>query len=521
MSLITIDAFSECEICSDIWSRLCDSSDNAQRTSINLGSFEEALRSNCKRHKPIVEWFKMFCDEPGQTIRPAKTSKDVGIHRHRPGVLTLTESIQNLGRCAELCLIRKDSVKNHPGITRRLDPKWVDLSVVSHWLEQCVSSHGAKCENPMKIWPYRPAWVVDTKAKCLVPGDKCASFIALSYRWGKAPGLHIQPDTMSNLQRPNSLDDPAIATQLAPMVRQAIALTSSVGQRYLWVDTLSIDHSRIAESTTQLQNMGAIYANASLTIVALDRDAEDGFPGLRDISREKDRDDEGLIQFGNEQFISDKLNYFGLTSWSMYHERAWTFQEFNMSPRRLIFSKDSLHWMCQCSVWEEHLHHGIEAGKYLNPRVGEIMRGMPNIRSLSNLIGYYNDMKLSYDEDCLPGITGLLTVFSRCFYGGFLCGIPEMFLETALSWRPTWYHTDLQRRIHSDRFDTSRLHPCLLPSWSWIGWEGLVDIRSLEAGPANPKTWKIRETIPITTYTRIRNFIKISKGPCRPARLET
>ncbi|KAF4902708.1 hypothetical protein CGCF415_v009267 [Colletotrichum fructicola] len=124
---------------------------------------------------------------------------------------------------------------------------------------------------------------------------------------------------MSNLQRPNSLDDLAIATQLAPMVRHAIALTSSVGQRYLWVDTLCIDHSRIADSTAQLQNMGAIYANASLTIVALDRDAEDGFPGLRDISREKDQDDEGPIQFGDEQFILDKLNYFGLTSWRVQY----------------------------------------------------------------------------------------------------------------------------------------------------------------------------------------------------------
>ncbi|KAF4810747.1 hypothetical protein CGCSCA5_v010351 [Colletotrichum siamense] len=137
------------------------------------------------------------------------------------------------------------------------------------------------------------------------------------------------------------------------MVRQAIALTSLVGQRYLWVDTLCIDHSRIAESTTQLQNMGAIYANASLTIVALDRDAEDGFPSLRDISREKYRDDEVPIQFGNEQFILDKLSYFGLTSWSMYHERGWTFQEFNMSPRRLIFSKDLLHWVSNWAMAKE------------------------------------------------------------------------------------------------------------------------------------------------------------------------
>ncbi|KAG6359718.1 hypothetical protein INS49_010770 [Diaporthe citri] len=93
-----------------------------------------------------------------------------------------------------------------------------------------------------------------------------------------------QADTMAKLRRRDALDDPVICSQLAPIVRHAMSLTSMIGERYLWVDALCIDRSRAAESTEQLQLMGAIYANASLTIVAYDGDAEDGFPGIRGAS---------------------------------------------------------------------------------------------------------------------------------------------------------------------------------------------------------------------------------------------
>jgi hypothetical protein len=49
----------------------------------------------------------------------------------------------------------------------------------------------------MKIWHTRPAWLVDVKQMCVVPGDDPAvgsSFIALSYRQGSQPGVSVTPE---------------------------------------------------------------------------------------------------------------------------------------------------------------------------------------------------------------------------------------------------------------------------------------------------------------------------------------
>lgn len=419
---------------------------------------------------------------------------DVGIRIYQRGVLALSESLEQGGRYALLCLVKKESIENHPGVARVLDPEWIDTTAVDHWLKRCKSCHGASCENHVKIWPTRPAWVVDTETKRLVPGEECGSFVALSYRWGRASRLHITGDAISKLQRPYALDNPAISSQLAPMVRHAIGLIPMIGQRYLWVDTLCIDHSRVAESTRELQRMGAIYANATLTIVALDGDAQDGVPGLRGVSCTKNRDEARYVPFGDQQFIHDDDSMYS----SPYHRRGWTYQEFHMSPRRLIFSNNSLHWFCQRSIWEEHLYGQVHLGKLLEPYLGEIMRGLPKLNFLSLVILNYNTRALAFDEDALPGIAGLLTVLSRSFSGGFLCGIPEMMFEAALSWTPHGADTNLRRRTSSERPDSSRLQPSLLPSWSWIGWKGLVNIGREEAGPVD--TTRIRETMPITTW---------------------
>ncbi|KAJ0334421.1 hypothetical protein COL5a_000478 [Colletotrichum fioriniae] len=513
---------SACEICHQIWTRLTAPPSGKYHDTVNLGSFEEALSSKCSRHVPTVKMFHELCSKSRQLA--SLDSANVGIRFPRTGALQFTENIKTGGRYADLLLVRRDSISSHPGIARILDPEWIDTSVVTSWKQQCASSHGPKCANPVKIWPIRPAWVVDTEKRCIVPGDGCESYVTLSYRWGKTPGLHILGDTISKLQSPGAIDDPVIASQLAPMVLHAVHLTSVIGERYLWVDTLCINHDRAEESTQQLQLMAAIFANASLTIVALDGDAEDGFPGLRGVScpktQEGEDEDWSPIPFGDEQFIRDQNNIFSLSHWGAYHERAWTYQEFKMSPRRLIVSNRSLHWMCQCSVWEEQLHLGVEAGKYIDPRLGEIMRGMPNLDSLANMIADYNPRALTYDEDALPSISGLLNVISRCFSGGFLYGIPEMYFEAALGWTPYWSHTDLRRRTVSDRPTASQLGPCGLPSWSWVGWEGLVSLGRNEAGSANPRVYSIRETIPITTWYACDTPTSAQRRKIRPSWFE-
>jgi hypothetical protein len=81
------------------------------------------------------------------------------------------------------------------------------------------------------------------------------------------------------------------------------------------------------------------------------------------------------------------------------------------------------------------------------------------------MVGNYNARDLTYERDALSAIWGLLSVLNRSFEDGFLQGLPEMFFDVALRWRPGG---ELERRKPTAH-DGTRLH---LPTWSWIGWKG-------------------------------------------------
>lgn len=59
----------------------------------------------------------------------------------------------------------------------------------------------------------------------------------------------------------------------------------------------------------------------------------------------------------------------------------------------------------------------------------------------------YSRRRLTLVDDTLAAFAGIAHVLSRVFAGGFVFGMPLMFLDIALLWRPPF-----------------------LPSWSWIGW---------------------------------------------------
>lgn len=182
---------------------------------IDLGSYKEALSSKCPRHKPVVEWFSRYCDR-GVETSPGYHSRVVTISFPRPGVLHLRESIATI--VAKLLLVRRESIAEHPGIARVLGPQWVDTSVVDQWRKRCLSSHGRRCENPTKLWKVRPAWVVNTKDACLVAGSEYDSYITLSYRWGNAQGLQIQPDQLTPWRNCKSLKPSTTLTSLPSLL---------------------------------------------------------------------------------------------------------------------------------------------------------------------------------------------------------------------------------------------------------------------------------------------------------------
>jgi hypothetical protein len=379
-----------------------------------------------------------------------------------------------------------------------MDPDWVDLDIVKKWKHECLSSH-KKCENPMKIPRTRPAWLIDLETMSVVPGEDTGSFVALSYRWGDDTKLMTDYEMMLKLQRLGSLKDKEIADKLPPIMLHAMHLTRVIGERYLWTDSLCIIHGDDAATGEQLNLMGSIYASATVTIIAADGDSQHGLPGLKGVSGPRNLEQK-MFPFGKESITVRNTGIFSMGSGTPYYERGWTYQEYKMASRKIIFNSKEIHWECQCSVWHEELALGTEVDKYIDPRMNDILAGFPDLGSYSGIISHYNDRKLTYDEDANPGISGLLAIISRAFEGGFLYGLPEMMFDRSLGWDSYWGHTDLRRRKASERALENPLPSSALPSWSWIGWQGLTNLGYGDASRINDISPRIEETFPITEW---------------------
>lgn len=466
----------ECESCRQIW-QLFARSEPVDK--IQLGSFDEALSTQCHRHRPLVQALIENVRENSSTPFTSERS-EVYLEHGFEGDVEISALVSGVGRYWRLLVVKEDAVPHHPGTGRILNPDWVDVDMLKKWKQQCLSTHGAKCDNPIKIWPIRPTYLIDVEDKCLVPGKEglvSDAFVALSYRYGRSSGIAIDAATLKRLHKPGALDTPDLKDCLSPIIQHAMHLTSAISERYLWADAICIPQDNEEVRKNELKMMGAIYANAVVTIIATDGDSQDGLPGLEGASEPRQMK-QCIIPFGSEEIILANHDSFDTSGrGNDYSNRAWTFQEYLMSKRRIIFKNNELHWHCQCSVWHENMILDAEIDHaQLNTEHNVIMAGFPDLEILKDTIFRYNIRELRYEEDALPAVSGILSVLSRSFTGGFLYGIPEMFFERGLGWRPGRDCTDLRRRTLSERPVENRLSPSGLPSWSWIGWQGWVDL---------------------------------------------
>lgn len=384
-------------------------------------------------------------------------------------------------RCHWNLLVKKEGVTDHPGVGHVLDPKWVDLRLARRWKEECLWSHRAQCSNPMKTWPARPAWLIDVEQGCLVEGPSVAgTYVALSYTYGRKTGSIVTAEILARLRRPGALigADPEVVSQyVAPIVTHAMSLTSALAERYLWADSLCIPYQNPKATAEQLSLMGSIYASAIVTVVSLSGDAMDGLPGIKGVSLPR-KANQTIVKFGDEQIVSHKPWNDPDQQWDPppYFDRGWTYQEYLLSSRKILFFNGQIHWVCSHACWHEDMStstktaHSAEDHTDWPSLFGTT--GRQRKHELSQTIQKYCMKQLRYDEDALPAISGTLATLSRFFPGGFLYGIPEALFEWGMCWTPDNATAELRRRTPSARPSESRLHPSELPSWSWVGWQG-------------------------------------------------
>ncbi|KAK8022386.1 hypothetical protein PG993_013153 [Apiospora rasikravindrae] len=257
--------------------------------------------------------------------------------------------------------------------------------------------------------------------------------------------------------------------------------------------------------------MGTIYASAKLTIVATDGDANHGIPGLKGVSRPR-----GLSQtkfpLGESDQVVIRQNP-GFSHSTNPNPLFCTGLDYNLSKRRLIIGNNQFHWDCSVETHHEDMH-GPD-GRDVTTEFPRILSGKPDFVELSLLIQEYNSRELTFPEDALAGISGLLAIVSRSFDGGFIYGLAETCFDSALMWTVMVF--PMQRRIHSGKVHAI-LQGSKLPSWSWLGWKGYLNSYEEYSGELywscfNPITiritqWYSQETPSSSTKYAIRsNFL--------------
>ena len=355
-------------------------------------------------------------------------------------------------------------------VGRAFDAQQVDVTLLRRWIGCCQASHGAKCLSSELPPPLHHIFLVDVEAGCLVHIPADSRYIALSYVWGSAATPQATKSNLTYLKRPGSVKADGGALKIPNTIRDAMRLVSLLGERYLWVDTFCIVQDDEETKQRSLKSMASIYANAYFTIVAADgKDLNHGLRGIGGNAKPRNVSC-GIIRFHDgQEMIAHRPRPVDLED-TVWGSRGWTYQEGLFSRRVLVFN-GLVSWICRRSVWEEDVCSPTEEVEYAlkhEPRswtlglAAQIPR-WPDLERWADFVVQFNQRKLTFDEDVVDAFSGATSAFNRRFSGGILWGIPEMFFDYCILWKP---RSALRRRTSPSA--------ATLPSWSWVGWKGEI-----------------------------------------------
>jgi hypothetical protein len=211
----------------------------------------------------------------------------------------------------------------------------VDMDIIRAWLHHCENSHGKDCK-PSLWYPFQPTFLIDVVDSCLVNAPSECRYITLSYVWGTgAVFKHLQENSTS-LRSPGVLNSLPI-----PMtIRDAMTVVHAIKEHYLWVDSICIIQNNLQMQQTEISRMGSIYSNALFTIIGASGDnANSGLPGVRHGTCEQLQ---RVVKLASGEVLLGIDFRPGSIDDTIWGKRAWTFQEWVLSTRVLIFTDNQV-----------------------------------------------------------------------------------------------------------------------------------------------------------------------------------
>lgn len=330
-----------------------------------------------------------------------------------------------------------------------------------------------------------------TDLRLVVPADHPAQFkgganpeenryAALSYCWGPKDEADKQLKTTRS-----TIQDRMARIEfghLPPTVADAVQVCRKLGIRYLWVDALCIVQDDGDDWAREAFEMANVYANSFLTLCILQgasctsgflnrplasetlqvnfRSTLDNSVAGKLYLRMLQSPDKTLIQSdalgGKLVTISpDKPAELDLSS-APWNERGWTFQEAQLSPRKLFFGPHMFHISCG------KLHESADGSTFDDP--GSFAQGELEdvLNHWYHLVTQYGRRALSFEKDRFPALSAFARTISDRFPDQeYLAGVWKSDLHRGLLWT-SYAWTDLKSYL-----ERPADHEYVAPSWSW------------------------------------------------------
>lgn len=343
--------------------------------------------------------------------------------------------------------------------------------------KECQTQHQDLC--PPQTEPILPNRVIEmpqdgSDRPCrlyITKKGERGRYTSLSYCWG---GPQDNVTTAATLESHRSSMQ---IEKLSQSVQDAIAVTQSLGIRFLWVDALCIMQDDVGDKAAEISAMGEIYKNATVTIAAASSaSANEGFL--------EDRPIPDVCQLPlclpNGHCGKIWLRGARMPPAEPLEGRAWALQESLLSPRLLYYGKQELLWACQTSEFEpvNETHHFYTGNIAEVHRLPSITFGILKDSSVIELASQsefwgkivmnYSARHLTRQEDRLPALAGLASELQKVWKDSYLAGMWRNCLVAQLGWLGTQRH---QSRMKD---------PYIAPSWSWASFPGYSYINAVD-----------------------------------------
>lgn len=403
-----------------------------------------------------------------------------------------------------------------------------DFQTLRNWFQDCLDSH-PNCRKELvgqdiaQVTPVRPSVgsfsfgnaylhleqgtnegfkLIHVSKKRITKVDSLSAveYATLSYVWGSKESHCILRKTDTHWANNSSEPEGYIKNldDVPASIRDAMTVTTEMGLDYLWVDSLCIFQDDREDVLNQIRKMAEIYMNATLCIVAATDDPVSS--GLRGVSVPRDPKHQALIRVLPDLILAtSQADIYKILSNSIWATRGWTYQEYMLSRRSLIFTKSEIFYHCGTSTQREYLTRAIEPGTAYNlPTLASTYfrylfvesdnlhapQAAFSLRSYEMCVMEYSRRTLTYSTDALHAFAGVMDIWGSKLHTKMLFGHPHSSFLKSLCWDLDKENPAIslgakrRRSTRNPGLHRTTVNRPIFPSWSWAAWEGPIRFSS-------------------------------------------